>query len=172
MKIKATFISNRIESNSKEAHDLVSTEMFGERMGEKIVYSFSEAFYLFETGKLEILDIKGKNLTSEEFSRKLEKADKNFRIKFLVFRDLRKKGYIVKSALKFGADFRVYEKGIKNLKNHSKWILYVDSENSKISWRDFASKNRVSHSVGKKLLIAIVDAEEDISYYEASWTKT
>lgn len=172
MKIKATFLSNRVESNSKEAHDLFSTQMIGERIGEKVIYSLVETFYLLDSGKLEVLDVRGKNLTSEEILRKFEKLDKRFRIKFLVFRDLRKKGYIVKSALKFGADFRVYEKGVRNLRDHSKWILYVDYENSKMSWQDFASKNRVAHSVGKKLLVAIVDSEEDISYYEVSWTKT
>ncbi len=172
MKIKATFLSNRVESNSKEAHDLFSTQMMGERIGEKIIYSLVEAFYLFESEKMQVSDSRGKSISLDEILKKFEKLDKRFRIKFLVFRDLRKKGYIVKSALKFGADFRVYEKGAKNLRDHSKWVLYVDSENSKISWQDFASKNRVAHSVNKKLLVAIVDSEEDVSYYEVSWTRT
>lgn len=171
MKIKATFFPDRTESNSKEAYDLFSTQAFGERIGEKIVYSTFEAFYLFETGRMDFSDSRGRILNSKEITKRFEK-DKNFRIKYLAFRDLRKKGYIVKSALKFGADFRVYEKGTKDLKNHSKWILYVVSEKSKMNWQDFASKNRVAHSVNKKLLMGIVDSEEDVSYFEVSWTRT
>ena len=40
------------------------------------------------------------------------------------FKDLRKKGYIVKTALKFGADFRVYEKGVKPGEDHAKWVVF------------------------------------------------
>ena len=172
MKIKATFISERIESNSKEAHDLFSTQLMGKKSGEKIIYSLAEAFYILEKGDMEILDSRKKNLTSNDLIKKFHKLDENFGIKFLVFKDLRKKGYIVKSALKFGADYRVYERGVRNLKDHSKWIVYVVKDSSKINWADFASKNRVAHSVSKKLLIAVVDSEEDISYFESSWTKT
>ena len=46
MKINANFLSGRVESNSKEAHDLFSISMIGEKSGEKIVYSSFEAFYL------------------------------------------------------------------------------------------------------------------------------
>ena len=71
----------------------------------------------------------------------------------------------MKTALKFGAEFRVYEKR----KNHSKWILFPVSENKSITWQDFSAKNRVAHSTKKNLLIAIVDEETKVSYYEIRW---
>jgi len=85
-----------------------------------------------------------------------------------VFEDLRKKGYVVKTALKFGADFRVYE---KKKKEHSKWIVFVQKESKKIDWKEFASKNRVAHSTRKNLLLAITDDEGGIIYYEINWVK-
>tara|TARA_Y100000782_G_scaffold91788_1_gene100524 strand:+ start:349 stop:858 length:510 start_codon:yes stop_codon:yes gene_type:complete len=164
-KIKAVLISEKISSNSKEAQNLFATKKFGERSGEKIFYSLSEALFLVQDKKMEIEDYKNKALSENEILRKFERIDKKFKNKFIVFKDLRKKGYIVKTALKFGAEFRVYEKR----KNHSKWILFPVSENKSITWQDFSAKNRVAHSTKKNLLIAIVDEETKVSYYEIRW---
>jgi tRNA-intron endonuclease len=84
---------------------------------------------------------------------------------------LRKKGYVVKTALKFGADFRVYEKGAKPGQKHAKWLVFVENENNQLTWHEFSAKNRVAHSTKKKLLLSIVDAENSVSYYEVSWIK-
>ena len=88
-----------------------------------------------------------------------------------MFRDLREKGYVVKTALKFGADFRVYEKGIKPGQDHAKWVVYPVHESEHLTWHEFAAKNRVAHSTKKRLLIGIVDDEEDITYYEIGWKR-
>ena len=40
-----------------------------------------------------------------------KKYDKNILTKFLIYRDLRNRGYIVKDGFGFGSDFRVYERG-------------------------------------------------------------
>jgi tRNA-intron endonuclease len=81
---------------------------------------------------------------------------------------LRNKGYILKEGLKFGADFRVYGKGDKPGKSHAKYLLYI-VDTKKIDTLDFAAKARIAHSTNKVLLIAIVDSESDISYYETRW---
>jgi tRNA-intron endonuclease len=169
MKIHATLISEKISSNSIEAQNLFASEKFGEKTGEKIFYSLSETLFLVQKKKMEVFSSKEKKLEEPELLKKFERLDKKFKIKFLVFKDLRKKGYLVKTALKFGAEFRVYKKG-ENL-NHSKWILFPVSENQQLTWQDFSAKNRVAHSTKKNLLIAIVDDENSISYYEVNWIK-
>lgn len=169
--IKANLISGKISSNSIESFSLFEKERFGERDGEKIIYSLVEAVYLVESKKMDVFDRDDKKIKLKDLIKLFEKKDKRFLIKFLVFRDLRKKGYIIKSALKFGADFRVYEKGSKIGEKHAKWVLFCLSEHDKLSMYDFSSKNRVAHSTNKKLLIAIVDDENDVSYYEAGWLR-
>jgi tRNA-intron endonuclease len=169
-KIQAQLIGNTISTNSVLAYTLNEKSQFGERIGEKIQYSLAEAFYLLEINKLEILSNK-KFLSKNEVLEKIQKIDKKFSIKYAVFRDLRNKGYILKTALKFGADFRIYEKGKKPGKAHSRWILYADQETNKIKWQDFAAKTRIANSTKKNLLIAIVDDEEKVTYYEIKWLK-
>jgi tRNA-intron endonuclease, archaea type len=170
-KIKATLIAEKVFSNAKTAFDLFESQRFGEKNGEKIYYTLQEALYLVETKKMEIFDSKDKKLTEENLLKKFEKLDKKFKTKYFVFADLRKKGLIVKTALKFGAEFRVYDKGKSVGKDHSKWILFPVSANEQLTWQNFSAKNRVAHSTSKKLLIAVVDEENAVSYYEANWLK-
>ena len=170
-KIRAHMISSKISSNSKKAAELFSSQRFGEKDGEKVFYSLSEALFLAEKGKMDIYDFKDKKLSQKELMKRFQKIDKKFKTKYQVFRDLRKRGYIVKTALKFGAEFRVYEPGKKIGKHHAKWILFPVDENQTMTWHDFSAKNRVAHSTKKNLLIAIVDEEGDVSYYDVRWLK-
>ena len=172
MKIKAALISEKITSNTSDAQNLFATSRFGEKIGEKIFYSLSEALYLIQDKKMKILNHQDKELSQKEILKKFEKIDKKFKTKYLVFKDLRKKGYIVKSALKFGAEFRVYDKGEKVDKNHSRWLCFPVSESKQINWQEFTAKNRIAHSTKKNLLIAIVDDEGAVSYYEVKCTRT
>lgn len=170
-KINATIIAGKVSSNSQEAIALCSSQNFGEKIGEKIFYSLTETLYLLDDKKLEVFNVKNKKIDREELIKIFQKLDKKFKTKYFVFKDLRKKGYLLKSALKFGADFRVYEKGKRVGKDHSKWLLYAIDENETKKWQDFSAKNRIAHSTKKKLLISIVDEEGDVSYYESSWFK-
>lgn len=170
MKIQANIIGEIISSNSSEAFSLYNKSRFGERKDDKVKYSLSEALYLVENGKMEILS-KNKKIPEKELLKKFQKFDKKLQIKYPVFKDLRSKGYIVKTALKFGAEFRVYEKGSKIGDKHAKWIVFTDYESQKLTWHEFSAKSRVAHSTKKNLLIAIVDSEEDVTYYEIQWIK-
>lgn len=170
IKIKAYLSGERITSNSKAAFDLYSQSRFGEPSEGKIRYSLVEAFYLFEKGKLEILEGK-KKLKAEQMESEARKRESNFHTRYGVYKDLRNRGYIIKTALKFGADFRVYEKGIKPGEEHARWIVYPVYETSGTTWHEFAAKNRVAHSTKKNLLIGIVDDEGDVTYYEIKWLR-
>ncbi len=170
-KIKAYLIGNIISSNSEEAVSLCEKSCFGEPVGGKIQYSPSEVLFLSEKDKIEVFSSKNKKVSKKDLLEKLRRIDKKIQIKYQVFRDLRERGYIVKTALKFGAEFRVYEKGFKPGDEHAKWIVFTDYESGKINWHEFSAKNRIAHSTKKSLLLAIVDEEGDVSYYEVKWIK-
>jgi len=169
-KIQAHITGEIISSNSSEAHSLYKKSRFGEIVGEKIQYSLPETIFLVEKGKMEIFS-RGKKISKKDLIKKFQRLDKKIQIKYPVFKDLREKGYIVKTALKFGAEFRVYDKGSKPGKKHAKWIVFADHESKRLTWHEFSAKNRVAHSTKKNLLLAIVDEEGDISYYEVRWVR-
>ncbi|VVB82880.1 tRNA-splicing endonuclease [uncultured archaeon] len=169
-KIKAYLVGETISSADSEAFSLYEKSRFGEISGEKIQYSIAETLYLVEKEKMEVFSNK-KKFSKKDFIEKCGKIDKKINVKYPVFKDLREKGYIIKTALKFGADFRVYDKGAKVGEEHAKWIVFTDHESKRLTWHEFSAKNRVAHSTKKNLLLAIVDEEGDVSYYEVKWIK-
>ena len=169
-RIKAHLVGEVVSSNDSEAHSLYKKSCFGEPKGEKILYTLSETLFLVEKEKIEVYS-KNKKIQKKELLKKFQRIDNKINLKYLVFENLREKGYIVKTALKFGADFRVYEKGARPGKKHAKWVVFVEHESNRLTWHEFSAKNRVAHSTKKNLLLAIVDEEGDISYYEVSWVR-
>jgi len=169
-KIKAVFDGENVSSNKEEAMTLHAQSRFGEFKSGKVIYSMFESLYLLEKEKMEV-SFKKKKLKFEQLLEIGRETDKTIRTKYIVFRDMRNRGFIVKTALKFGADFRVYDRGVKPGEDHARWILYPVFETSSLTWHDFSAKNRVAHSTKKNLLIGVVDEETDVTYYEIKWTK-
>jgi tRNA-intron endonuclease, archaea type len=158
--------------NSDLARDFYSKSRYGDVVDSGIIkLSLHEALFLFDNGKIIIKSQNKRVITKEQFIKKAKKIENNFWTRYCVFRDLRKKGYIVKTALKFGAEFRVYDKGIKPGEDHAKWIVYPVYESEVLTWYEFSAKNRVAHSTKKRLLIGIVDDESEVTYYEIAWKR-
>lgn len=171
--IKALLIKDVVIADEiNETRELYDKTRYGEPQDNKTFqYSLHEAFYLLERGKFHIFDLKGKEIASKEFLKAAVKAEPDFWIRYCVYKDLRKRGYIIKTALKFGADFRVYDRGVKPGEDHARWIVYPVSEASTLKWHGFTAMNRVAHSTKKRLMIGIVDSEGEVVYYECHWLR-
>ncbi len=159
-----------VAEKSDLATGLYDRSRYGETAGKKYSYSLLEALYLLEREKMDVF-FGRKKLDFDGFLKKAQKVEHNFWVRYCVFRDLRNKGYVVKTALKFGADFRVYDRGVKPGEDHARWIVYPFYETETLTWHDFSAKNRVAHSTKKRLLMAIVDDEGEPTYYEVHWTR-
>ena len=172
-KIKAILAKERvITESSDEARELYNKSRYGTLLdNRKVQLSLLEALYLIEKKKLIVLDGRNKEIEFDRFLKKAQKTEFNFWIRYSVFKDMRNRGYITKTALKFGADFRVYDRGIKPGEDHAKWIVYPVHEGESLTWYEFSAKNRVAHSTKKRLLMAVVDDEGDVTYWEVRWMR-
>ncbi len=171
-KVKAHFLKERIiTEDSDEARELNARSCFGSIQAGKVHLGLLEALYLHDKEKIEIVDGRGKAMNSMKIRKKAERLEANFWTRYVVFRNLRNRGYIVKTALKFGADFRVYDRGIKPGEDHAKWVVFAVHEGDSLTWNEFSAKNRVAHSTKKRLLLGVVDDEEDVSFWEARWIR-
>jgi len=161
-----------ITQDSEEARLLYDQSRFGCLLGNgKLQLSLIEAAYLLEKEKVEVYTGPKKKINFDQFLKKAKRLEPNFWVRYCVFKDVRNRGYIIKTALKFGAEFRVYERGVKPGEDHAKWIVYPVNETSNLTWYEFAAKNRVAHSTKKRLLIGIVDEENSVTYYEIKWVR-
>jgi tRNA-intron endonuclease len=171
--VRALFANEQVVTeDSDAARELFNQSRFGTLSPEgKVQLSLIEALYLLEKKKIEVIDGRNKPIAFDLFIKKARRFEPNFWIRYCVYKDMRNRGYIVKTALKFGADFRVYDRGVKPGEDHARWILYPVHEGNVFSWYEFAAKNRVAHSTRKRLLIGIVDDEFDVTYYEIAWKR-
>jgi tRNA-intron endonuclease len=159
---------NLVIVKAKKAVKLHEKSHYGNRVPEGLQLSLIEALYLVEKEKIKILK-KGKKVSIDEMFQIIRKED--LLTKYLVFSDLRNRGYIVKTGFKYGSEFRLYERGKSPGNGHSDYLVKVISEEYEIKSSDFSSYVRVAHGVNKKLLFAVVDEENDITYYNVEWTR-
>ena len=170
---RANFSGERILTEKSDAARALHTKgIFGIPLSSgKIQLSLLEAMFLIEKGSLRVLDGRNKEIDPDKFIKRAKRFEPNFWIRYRVFKDMRGRGYIVKTALKFGADFRVYDRGVKPGEDHARWVIYPVKEGKVLTWHEFAAKNRVAHSTKKRLMIGIVDDEGDVTYYEVRWMR-
>ncbi len=171
--VKAYFTKERVLTESSDlAREFYNQSRYGELLEDgRVQLSLIEALYLVEKKRLIVYDSKNKIIDSESFLKKAQKSEPNFWVRHAVYRDIRNRGYIIKTALKFGADFRIYDRGVKPGEDHARWVVFPVAEGSSLTWYDFSAKNRVAHSTKKRLLIGCVDAESDVTYWEIRWLR-
>ncbi len=132
--------------------------------------SLIEASYLLSKNKLRIKRALTKEMvTYEELKSIGEQYYDRFTEKFLVYTDLRNRGYIIRPGLKFGADFAIYEHGPGI--DHSPLIVHVLSRGVELSPIELVRAGRLATTVRKKFTIATVLLDGTPRYFMFSWFK-
>jgi len=161
-------VSIKIEEGSKRPIALHEKSKFGKIESDFLHLSLIEACYLQEKGRLNIYEDDVK--CSVGYLIDLLKEEELYG-KYVVYRDLKDRGYVIKTGFKYGTEFRLYNRGGGPGQGHSDYLVKIIFENYDINALDFASYVRVSHGVNKMLLLAIVDEDFDITYYNIEWTR-
>jgi tRNA-intron endonuclease, archaea type len=169
MKSVEVIYKNKIFICEKQQHiSRLISKSFGEYIHNKIfMLNVYEVLFLLEKNFLTVFN---SNKEIMNFDTILKKTKVDFS-NYLVYEDLKKKGNVPKSGFKYGCLFRVYKKGDKISKNHSKWLVEVVLSNRKLNSNFFSSKNRIANSTKKKFLIAFIDIDNSITYIENNWIK-
>lgn len=152
-------------TDASVADELVSRG-YGEKEGNQLLLSPEEALYLKEKRQdFPIENKSGKEMTYDAMWRTFLKLDKEFEMKYLVFRDLKDRGFCVKTGFKFGSHYRVYSRGDRPGKGHAIWLVHVLPEKAKIDVIVLSRAIRLAQNVRKKMIYAVVDKESNITYY-------
>ncbi len=127
-----------------------------------------EALYLAERGILTLRRLDGREVSVEELRDVCRKSYERFDEAYAVYADLREKGYVVRSGMKFGATFAVYEHGPGI--DHAPFLVHVLPYESKLDPVEIVRAGRLSHSVRKKFVIATVHPiTKSPEYYALKW---
>ncbi|QLH74859.1 MAG: tRNA-intron lyase [Methanomassiliicoccales archaeon] len=155
-----------IIEDQSEASQIYNRGYYGyPQRGGSLELDIMEAIYLTESDRLKVFS-DGKEIGLQELVHAGVGSRQDFHTRFLVYRDLRQRGYIVK--LDGGDfDFRIFPRGGTPTTSQTKaWVLAV-SERSSFSIVDMLAQAEISERTRKELLLAVVDEEGDITYYEA-----
>ncbi len=85
--------------------------------------------------------------------------------KYIIYMDLRKRGYIVRTGYGNGIEFRVYKRGADFEKDTAKFLIFPVFEGSPIELRDLDKMSRVAMGSRKDLIVATVDSLSKPIYY-------
>ena len=147
-----------------EASTLYNRGYFGvPQSGGSLVLSLLEAVYLVESERLEVRRA-GKPTTLAELFRLAGAREEAFEIRYLVYRDLRQRGYVVE-AQDGPVDFHVLPRGGAPRKTPSKYWVRALSERAVFDLAELLQRAESAASVRKTLLLGLVDEESDLTYY-------
>ncbi|MCK5560638.1 MAG: tRNA-intron lyase [Thermoplasmata archaeon] len=169
-KIKAILLEDRVMIWDKNpAESLHTSEFFGKMIGEGLQISLVEAAYLLEKKILTIKDAKSaKKMSLTKFKILAVELQPEFERRLAVYKDLKKRGLIVKTGFKYGTHFRVYE-GDPDCE-HSEYLMHAIPVNYETSWEEISRAVRLAHGVRKEMLFArIISAKKgNIDYIRIS----
>ncbi|MDH7506717.1 MAG: tRNA-intron lyase [Candidatus Thermoplasmatota archaeon] len=158
-KVNGVLLKNRvIIFDTVVSKNLYEKEFYGKPFGKDLQLSLVEALYLLEKGIIDIKTEKDKKLSKEELEQIIFKLQPDIVSRLVVFKDLKKKGLIVKTGFKFGAHFRVYTS--KPDDTHAEYLIHVVDKGFKSTWAEISRAVRLAHSVNKQIVFARVNKDK------------
>ncbi len=170
-----------IIKDEKEARELYKLGFYGKFVGidkvkptqvdqvnAPLQLSIIEALYLVENELLEVRDSNGNLINKHVLEEIGRRCFKNFDIIYRIYKDLRSKRLVVKSGLKFGSLFAVYEKGPGI--DHAPMLVHFIEPNREVTALDITRAARLSHTVNKRFVLATWSSDTNqIDYVAFEW---
>jgi tRNA-intron endonuclease, archaea type len=157
----------KIMVNETRCQDQLRSKGFGENQDSQFILSYCEALFLSFTNRLVIKNNEDDTIGFEQLIKKMLKHDPGILTRFLVYRDLRSRGYVVKDGFGFGIDFRVYERG-EYQKKPSKYLVYALNEGINMKIEELYDLIDQTARMGKNSVLAVIERRGEVIYYKAS----
>lgn len=122
-----------------------------------------EALHLAELDRIEIY-LDSKKLTQQELTAQLSSVVDEFMGRYLVYKDLRNRGYIVNQGSGSSFFFRLYKRGDIPKKESATFYVTPLREGSSINLTDLDDLVILANDAKKTLVVGLVDASGDVSY--------
>lgn len=141
----------------KDGKALYDQGGYGRKDGNSLLLAPHEALYLVQRGKIVVEGYDFDALLAI-FARQ-----PNLIRSYLVYRDIRERGYAIQTG---PHDFRIFRRGQRPGKGESLYLVRVVSERDPIQFTDLIREVTTTHNLRKQYILAVVDDEDEITYYE------
>ena len=163
-KISAKLIGEKIVVLNPKMQNILTERGFGDLQNDTLTLDSFETLYLLYNNKLELKKV-NKNIIFDELIQKYIQKNDDALTRFLLYRDLRTKGYVVKDGFGFDSDFRVYEKGTYGKKD-AKFVIFTFNEGTQQKIGKLYKNIHEITQMGKEPIIAVIERRGEIIYYK------
>ncbi|MCD6324664.1 tRNA-intron lyase [Candidatus Bathyarchaeota archaeon] len=156
-----------IVSSSEDIEGLTSRG-YGTSKNGDLILTFPEALYLLSKGILEVKDEKtDEKVSFEDLLERARSFNEDAWVKYLIYRDLRSRGYFVREGFGFGVDFRVYKRGEYG-RSAAAYLVLGIREGQPIVVEELARVLTRVQSLKKNLILSVINRRGEIVYYSVS----
>lgn len=164
--VEGELVKDQTLISKKEMQQVLEQKGYGEIANKKFFLKAFESLYLLYYEKLKLKKTH-KIIDFDSLMQTCKKYDEEILTKFLIYRDLRNRGYIVKDGFGFGSDFRVYERGHFGEKG-AKYLIFGMNEGTQEKIGQLQKKIEQITRMGKEPIIAVIERRGEIIYYKIS----
>lgn len=165
--IEATLEDGKVIITNQEDATALLEGGYGSINEERDIFVFSpcEALYLLTQNRLKIVNKEtGENLNFQSLLSILRPVELELWTKYLIYRDLRSRGYVVREGFGLGVDFRLYSRGTYGEKA-AKFLVYAICEGTPTPIKKLQKILFTAQNMKKQLIVAVMDRRGEIVYY-------
>jgi tRNA-intron endonuclease, archaea type len=166
-KVQGELADKGVNITERSSIDALSQRGYGTVEKNTLTLAFYEALYLADKQALSVKNKKGAPVDFQTLRLAYEKTDRNAWTHFLVYRDLRSRGYVVREGFGAAIDFRIYERGTYGKDNAASLVLSTQ-EGQPLPMADLQNALAQTQSLKKDLVLAVMSRRGEIVYYSVS----
>ncbi len=156
-------LEERVVVFEKELAASLRAAHYGRPAGKALQLSLLEAVFLEEEGLLELQAARtGQPVSHAALFRKARQSQPDFDLRLRAYRDLRRRGLVVRTGFKYGTHFRLYDSDPET--SHARYLLHAVPKGYTSTWPEMSRAVRLAHGVRKEMLLARVASKDDIVY--------
>jgi tRNA-intron endonuclease len=150
--------------------DLYDNNFFGQPEGQNLILDPEEAILLVERGRIKIYQDEDltKELEISVYVNYISEVQPDFWQKYIVYKDLRSRGYVVRAGYGELAPYRRYPRGAKPNKAQSDTFVFPFAEGSHLDLNQLEFIVKQAQANRKTLILGMVDRSGDVTYYKTS----
>ncbi len=137
---------------------------YGEDNDNRLILDIVEALHLCDMGKISIFDQNNHLINNEELV-KIGRKTKQFWVKYLIYKDLRQRGYPVKIIDKNPVIINLYQRGEKPINSKPEVSIMATEASKEVELDQLDEAIKISRELETKLVIGIVDELGEVTYY-------
>ncbi len=162
--IKGVLEENGVRITEMSAIGELSSRGYGVKEDKGLILTLYEGLNLLDRKMLEVENEEGENVDFQSLLAVYRSVDEGGWIKYLSYRDLRSRGYVVREGFGRGIDFRVYERGTYG-KNAAKHLIFSAQEGKPVAAKELSNALVQCQRLKKELVLAVINRRGEIVYY-------